>query len=184
MFNFISRAPCVCIDQFSILKSQKISETAHCASWLARKTRLFLFLRALGSFLCFVIGLEDSRKIFSQSNTKLKTIAALSPAFSRASGGFLIYFSSDRLFVSLFFYSDWSSWFLRIWLHNICSCWLYFLNFFIFHSVFQDDSHFTQGNILSITLQGTIEATFAIYYDFFFFFYLYHCYYIVKSVNF
>ena len=43
-------------------------------------------------------------KIFSQSNTKLKTIATLSPAFSRASGGFLFFFfSSDRLLVSLFF---------------------------------------------------------------------------------
>ena len=50
-----------------------------------------------------MIGLEDSRKIFSQSNTKLKTIATLIPAFSRASASFLIIFSCDRICVSLFF---------------------------------------------------------------------------------
>ena len=50
-----------------------------------------------------MIGLEDSRKIFSPSNAKLETIAALSPAFFRASDRFLIFFSCDRIFVSLFF---------------------------------------------------------------------------------
>ena len=71
-------------------------------------------------------------KIFSQSNTEPKTIATLSPAFSRASGGFLIFFSSDRLLVSLFFiHRDFFGFGCTIFAHADCifSTFLFFILF-------------------------------------------------------
>ena len=42
------------------------------------------------SFLHFVIGLQNSHHSLNQSDAKLKTIATLSFAFSRASGSLLV----------------------------------------------------------------------------------------------
>ena len=48
------------------------------------------------TFLCFVIGPENSRCSLNQSNEKIKTIATLSFAFSRALSGFLVYTLSSH----------------------------------------------------------------------------------------
>ena len=48
------------------------------------------------TFLCFVIGPENSRCSLNQSNEKIKTIATLSFAFSRALSGLLVYTLSSH----------------------------------------------------------------------------------------
>ena len=62
-----------------------------------------------------VIGLENSRHSFYQSDATLKQITNLSPAFSRALGSlFIFYFELSLAIEGIFLSSDWSLWLLWI----------------------------------------------------------------------
>ena len=120
-------------------------------------------------------------KIFSQSNTKLKTIATLSPAFSRASGGFLIFLVviGSLCHFSLFWLvivisSDLVAQYL---LQLIVFSHLFFSFYFPGRFPFYPREHLI--NHSPRYNWGDIHYLLRI-----FFFYLYCCNYVVKSVKF
>ena len=67
-------------------------------------------------FICLFIGVEILRNPLDQSDVKLKSIATLSFAFSRASSISLVFASiTDWLLVIFYLDGDWPLRLLRFW---------------------------------------------------------------------